>query len=95
VASVALVPLTIGLIVASGACMALIRTFGRVLVLIGLLVTMAGVGSASVLTVYFSGLKASGQSHAMTLSLLVVIGIITLCLAVWPLLPRKAAVLEH
>jgi EmrB/QacA subfamily drug resistance transporter len=42
--SVALLPLTIGLIAAAGACMALITKLGRTLLLIGLLITLTGVG---------------------------------------------------
>ena len=42
--SVALLPLTVGLIAAAGACMALISKLGRILLLIGLLITLAGVG---------------------------------------------------
>ena len=43
-ASVALLPLTVGLIAAAGACMALIAKLGRTLLFIGLLNTLAGVG---------------------------------------------------
>ena len=42
--SVALLPLTVGLIAAAGACMALIAKLGRTLLLIGLLITLTGVG---------------------------------------------------
>lgn len=42
--SVALLPMTIGIIAASGACMSLIAKLGRTLLLIGLLITMTGVG---------------------------------------------------
>jgi len=42
--SVALLPLTVGLIAAAGACMALITKLGRTLLFIGLLITLAGVG---------------------------------------------------
>lgn len=42
--SVALLPMTIGIIAASGACMSLIAKLGRTLLLIGLLITMSGVG---------------------------------------------------
>ena len=42
--SVALLPLTVGLIAAAGACMALIVKLGRTLLFIGLLITLAGVG---------------------------------------------------
>ncbi|MCU7730510.1 MFS transporter [Actinoplanes sp. KI2] len=42
--SVSLLPLTIGIIIGSGACMALITKLGRVLVLAGLLVTALGAG---------------------------------------------------
>lgn len=42
--SVALLPLTVGLIAAAGACMALIAKLGRTLLFIGLLITLTGVG---------------------------------------------------
>jgi EmrB/QacA subfamily drug resistance transporter len=42
--SVALLPLTVGLIAAAAACMALIAKLGRTLLLIGLLITLTGVG---------------------------------------------------
>lgn len=42
--SVAVLPMTVGIIAASGAGMALIQRLGRTLLLIGLLVTMAGAG---------------------------------------------------
>jgi len=157
--SVALLPMTIGLIAAAGACMALISRFGRSLVLVGLLVTLAGigwmlavvasrgtsasewsivwpifvigmgmgtcfatifdialgdvdpdeagsasgalsavqqlaagVGSAAVTSVYFAGVTSGGLEHAMILSLWVVIGIVVVCTAIVPLLPRKALV---
>ncbi len=160
-ASVSLLPLTIGIIIGSGACMALIAKLGRILVLAGLLVTAlgaglfltlvrasgldasgwqlalvtlvigigagtcfgsifdtvlgdiahdeggaasgslsavqqlaAGIGSAAVTTVYFHSL-AGGQVHAMTTSLITVLGLCVLCLAAVPLLPRRAADLEH
>ena len=48
-----------------------------------------------VTTVYFAGLKTGGQTHAMTLSLLVILGIAMFCLTIVPLLPRKAALAEH
>jgi EmrB/QacA subfamily drug resistance transporter len=50
----------------------------------------AGVGSASVTSVYFSTLHA-GQAHAVTVSLIVVMAITALCFAASPLLPRAAA----
>jgi EmrB/QacA subfamily drug resistance transporter len=155
--SVALLPLTIGIIAASGACMALIAKLGRTLLLIGLLITMtgvgwmlalvaavgthasawslvwpiliigmgmgtcfgtvfdlalgdvdadeagsasgslsavqqlaAGLGSAIVTSVYFAQLTIHGVEHAMVVSLSVVLGLIVLCTAILPLLPRKA-----
>ncbi|MDQ2851256.1 MAG: MFS transporter, partial [Actinomycetota bacterium] len=54
----------------------------------------AGVGSAAVTSVYF-GHVATSQVSAMTVSLLVVLAITALCLLAIPLLPRKAALLEH
>jgi len=160
--SVALLPLTVGLIAAAGACMALISKLGRTLLFIGLVITLmgaawmlavvaatgtatgewsiigpifvigmgmgtcfgiifdialgdvdpdeagsasgalsavqqlaAGVGSAAVTSVYFSGFASGGVQHAMILSLWVVIGIVALCLMIVPLLPKKAAVGEH
>jgi hypothetical protein len=52
------------------------------------------VGSAAVTSVYFSTLHA-GQIHAMMVSLIVVIAITALCLAIFRLLPRMAALQEH
>jgi EmrB/QacA subfamily drug resistance transporter len=159
--SVNLLPLTIGIIIGSGACMALIARLGRTLVLAGLLVTIIGaglflgvvreagldvgvwqlalvtlmigvgagacfgsifdtalgdiehdeagtasgslsavqqlaaaLGSATVTTVYFHSL-AGGPVHAITTSLVTVLGLCVLCLAAVPLLPRRAAALEH
>jgi EmrB/QacA subfamily drug resistance transporter len=54
----------------------------------------AGIGSAVVTSVYFSGL-ASGQVPAMSTSLVVVLGLCFLCVLAVPLLPRKAAEVEH
>lgn len=160
-ASLALLPMIIGLILAAGACMGLIGKLGRILVLAGLLITLAGtgllltvvttagthpswwelagailvigigmgtcigtifdialgdvspdeaggasgslsaiqqiaagVGSAAVTSVYFSTLH-SGQIHAVSVSLTVVIAITALCLGVYRLLPRAAAPQEH
>lgn len=160
-AALSLLPLTAGIIVGAGACMALVTRLGRTLVLAGLLasasgtgllllvvrtaglgatwwqlalVTLligagagtcfgsifdtalgdiapdeagaasgslsavqqiaAGVGSAAVTSVYFGHL-ATSQASAMTVSLVVVLGITALCLLAVPLLPRKAAELEH
>src|SRR5207244_11065688 len=42
--SLALLPMTIGILLASAACAALISKLGRILVLIGLLITIAGAG---------------------------------------------------
>ncbi len=63
-ASVGLLPLTVGIIVGSGVCMALIGKLGRVLVLAGLLVTALGAG-LFLLVVQTSGLSASGGQLAM------------------------------
>lgn len=159
--SVSLLPLTVGIIIGSGICMALIGKLGRMLVLAGLVVTSlgaglflavvdsagtdangwvlaavtlvvgigagmcfgsifdtalgdiehdeagaasgslssvqqlaAGIGSAVVTTVYFHTLDG-GQAHAMVTSLATVLGLCLLCLAAVPLLPRKAAEIEH
>lgn len=159
--SLNLLPLTVGIIIGSGACMALIARLGRTLVLAGLLTTALGaalflvivrhsgldvsswqlilvtlvigagagacfgsifdtalgdvghdeagaasgsvsaiqqlanaIGSAAVTTVYFQALNG-GQPHAMTSSLLTVLGLCLLCLFAVPLLPRRAAALEH
>ncbi|MEU4704203.1 MFS transporter [Nonomuraea dietziae] len=43
-ASLGLLPMTVGIIVAAGACMALIKRMGRTLILIGLAVILAGCG---------------------------------------------------
>jgi EmrB/QacA subfamily drug resistance transporter len=161
-ASVALLPMTVGLMAAAGACMALIAKLGRTLLYIGLGLTLAGVtwmlmvvvasgtaaaevsllgpifvigagmgtcfgivfdialgdvdpeeagsasgalsavqqlaagvGSAAVTSVYFAGIVAGGAQHAMILSLWVVIGIVVLCLGIVPLMPKRAAALEH
>ena len=160
--SLALVPMTVGIILGAGSCMALIGRLGRRLVVVGLLITLAGtgdllavvrtagvhpawwqltvaillvgvgmgtcigtifdnalgdidhdeagaasgslsaiqqiaagLGSATITSIYFATLKSGGQLHAMTLSLGVVIAITTACLAIVPLLPRKAAGLGH
>lgn len=53
----------------------------------------AGVGSATVTSVYF-GRVAAGHVSAMTVSLAAVLIITALCLLAVPLLPRKAAQLE-
>jgi hypothetical protein len=50
----------------------------------------AGLGSASVTSVYFATLHA-GQAEAVTVSLIVVMAITALCFAATPLLPRIAA----
>jgi EmrB/QacA subfamily drug resistance transporter len=159
--SLALLPMIAGLILAAGACMGLIGKLGRILVLIGLLITLtgagllfavvatagthpawwelsgpilvigmgmgtcigtifdialggvspdevggasgslsavqqiaAGVGSAAVTSVYFSTLH-SGQIHAVSVSLVVVMAVIALCLGAYRLLPRVAAPQEH
>jgi EmrB/QacA subfamily drug resistance transporter len=159
--SLALLPMTVGIMIASAACAALIGKLGRTLVLIGLLITIAGtgsllavvttgehpvwwqlaaailmiglgmgtctgtifdtalgdvganeagsasgsisaieqlaaaIGSAAVTTVYFAGLRTAGQTHTMTLCLLVILGIAVFCLTIVPLLPRRAALIEH
>jgi len=160
-AALSLLPLTAGIILGAGACMALVTRLGRTLVLGGLLVSASGagllllvvrtagleatwwqlalvtlligvgagtcfgsvfdtalgdiapeqagaasgslsavqqiasgVGSAAVTSVYFGHLARS-QVSAMTVSLGVVLGITALCLLAVPLLPRKAAALEH
>ncbi|MGW9209264.1 MFS transporter [Embleya sp. NPDC055664] len=43
-AALGLLPLTIGIIIAAGACMALTRRLGRTLILIGMLITLVGTG---------------------------------------------------
>ncbi|WP_238435493.1 MULTISPECIES: MFS transporter [unclassified Frankia] len=159
--SLALLPLTIGIIIAAGSCMALITRLGRTLVLAGLLLTAAGaalmlwvvasaglnatwwqlalatlviglgagtcfssifdtalgdidhdeagaasgsisavqqlaagIGSATVTSIYFAAV-ATGQTHAVIRGVAVVLGLCVVCLAAVPLLPRKAAALEH
>lgn len=54
----------------------------------------AGIGSAAVTSVYFGALR-SGQVRAVTVSLVVVLGISALCLLALPLLPRRAAAIKH
>ncbi|MGH3250318.1 MAG: MFS transporter [Trebonia sp.] len=54
----------------------------------------AGVGSAAVTSVYFATLH-SGQVHAVSVSLAVVIAVAALCLGAYRLLPRAAAPQEH
>jgi MFS family permease len=54
----------------------------------------AGIGSATVTSVYFGHL-VDGQVPAITTSLVAVLGITALCLLALPLLPRSAAQLEH
>ncbi len=160
-ASLGLLPLTAGIIIGAGTCMALVTRLGRILVLAGLavsaagtglllllvrsaglgvtwwqlaLVTLligvgagtcfgsifdtalgniapdeagaasgslsavqqiaAGLGSATVTSIYFGHL-ATGQISAITTSLIAVLAITALCLLAVPLLPPKAAPLEH
>ena len=161
-AAVAMLPMTVGLMAAAGACMALIAKLGRTLLYIGLGTTLsgvawmlavvaasgtaaaeasllgpifviglgmgacfgivfdialgdvdpdeagsasgalsavqqlaAGIGSAAVTSVYFTGIAGGGIQHAMLLSLWVVIGIVVVCTAIVPFMPQRAAVLEH
>lgn len=54
----------------------------------------AAVGSATVTTIYFRTVSG-GQVHAMTTSLVTVLGLCVLCLLAVPLLPRRAATIEH
>jgi MFS family permease len=56
--SLALLPMIIGLILAAGACMGLIAKLGRILVLVGLLITLAGTGLL-VTVVIISGIHAT------------------------------------
>jgi len=160
--SVAMMPMTLGIIAGSGAGMVLLGRLGRTLLSVGLIVTLvgagwmlavvasggtsvggwsivgpvfvlglgmgtsfgivfdialgdvdpeeagsasgalsavqqlaAGIGSAAVTSVYFAGVTSGGVTHAMILSLWVVIGIVVLCTMIVPLLPRKAAAGEH
>jgi len=55
----------------------------------------AGIGSAGVTSVSFSGLSSGGVQHAMILGLWVVLGIIVVCTAIVLLLPKKAAAGEQ
>jgi hypothetical protein len=55
---------------------------------------VAGIGSAAVTSVHFAALASGGVQHAMIL-LWVVIGIVVLCTAIVPLLPKKAAAEEQ
>jgi drug/metabolite transporter (DMT)-like permease len=55
----------------------------------------AAIGSASVTSVYFSTVKGSGQAHAMTTSLYVVLAITALSIGAVKLLPRHAAEHQH
>ena len=55
----------------------------------------AGVGSAAVTSVFFAGVAGGGIQHAMVLSLWVVVGIVVVCLGLVPLMPRRAAAVEH
>jgi hypothetical protein len=50
------------------------------------------IGAAAVTTVYFRTLAASGQAHAMTVSLIVVGAVEVLCCGLVWLLPRAARV---
>ncbi len=160
-AAVNLLPLTVGIIVASGISMAVGARLGRLMVLGGLVLTMAGgtgllvlvgahgldqvgwhlavatfvigmgagacfasifatalgdvsadeagaasgslsaiqqvaagIGSAAVTSVFFAAAHL-GQAQAMVRSLAVVLVICTVCLAAVPMLPRRAAELEH
>lgn len=55
----------------------------------------AAICSAAVTSVYFAGVERSGQVHAMTVSLSVVIAVAAVCVGVVWLLPRKAAKVQH
>jgi EmrB/QacA subfamily drug resistance transporter len=50
------------------------------------------IGAAAITTVYFQTLAASGQAHAMTVSLVVVLGVTIVCCGLVWLLPRAARV---
>jgi MFS family permease len=52
----------------------------------------AAIGAAAITTVYFQTLAASGQAHAMTVSLIVVGAVAVLCCGLVWLLPRAARV---
>lgn len=155
-----LIPLTIGIIAGSGVATALIAKLGRMVVLIGMLVTILGVGTmltlvvtagldvvwwqnaiataligagagicfssifstalgdiepheagsasgslsavqqvangigSAVVTSVFFGALAAGSGSAMTITLIVVLGVTVLCLLAVPLLPRTATITE-
>lgn len=157
-AALSLTPIAIGIIAAAGASMKLIARLGRLLILFGLLFSLAGIGwlfvivhnqgtgaspwtlvpallvmgfgmgtcfgtlfdvalgdirpdeagsasgslsavqqlaaaigAAAMTTVYFQTLAASGQAHAMTVSLVVVGAVTVLCCGLVWLLPRTSA----
>ena len=52
----------------------------------------SAIGAAAITTVYFKTLAASGQAHAMTLSLVVVLVVTVVCCGLVWLLPRAARV---
>lgn len=54
----------------------------------------AGIGSATVTSVFFGALS-DGAVPALSNTLLVVLGITVVCIVAVPFLPRKAAILEH
>lgn len=53
------------------------------------------IGAALISTVYLAGADAHGSPHAVTTSLLLVLGIVLACALCLPLLPRKAAAERH
>lgn len=55
----------------------------------------SAIGAAAITTVYFKTLAASGQAHAMTLSLVVVLVVTVVCCGLVWLLPRAARVDER
>jgi EmrB/QacA subfamily drug resistance transporter len=68
-AALGLLPLTVGIIIAAFACMALAQRLGRTLVLIGMLLTMAGAGWLLVLVVaYGTGLSLWTLAPAVLLT---------------------------
>ena len=54
----------------------------------------SAIGAAAITTVYFRTLAASGQAHAMTISLVVVLVVIVVCGGLVWLLPRAARAAE-
>ena len=105
-AAIALGPLMVGIIIASVVCRPLIGTLGRVLVITGLGITLAGaagrwatvLAAGTAVSVWAMAPRSSFSApagHAMTVSVAVVGAIALLCLGLVWLLPKSAPQEQH